>query len=131
VTTEFKIDTVVSRYIDLRDQKAKIAADAKAQTEGIDAQLKIIEGWLHQKLHELGTESFKTEFGTAYLTKTDFCGVADWNLVLQYIQENQAWNLLNKAVNKTAVKEYLNENQVPPPGVNYGVKEEVQVRRGK
>ena len=128
---QFKIDDIVARYIDLRDTKAKLAADVKIKTEQIDTQLKVIEGWLHNKLHELGADSFKTEHGTAFLQTTDFCGVQDWNLTLQYIRENEAWNLLNKAVNKTAVKEYIAENQVPPPGVNYGQKEEVMVRRGK
>jgi hypothetical protein len=128
---QFKIEDVVARYIGLRDEKDKIEADAKARVEKLAEQMRIIEGWLHQQMQTLGVESFKTEYGTAFVKMTDFCGVQDWNLTLQYIQENQAWNLLNKAVNKTAVKEFIAENQVPPPGVNYGMKQEVQVRRGK
>jgi len=126
---QYKIDDIVARYVQLRDQKDKIAADAKAQTEQIVKQMQIIEGWLHTKLQELGVESFKTDAGTAFVKTSDFAGVQDFNLVIQYVKENEAWNLLKKDVNKTAVKEYLAEHGVPPPGVNYGTKQEVQVRR--
>lgn len=126
---QYKIEDVVLRYVQLRDQKDKIAADAKAQTETIGKQLQVIEGWLHGMLQKLGAESFKTEHGTAFIKQTDYAGVQDFNLVVEYVKQNDAWNLLKKDVNKTAVKEYINEHGVPPPGVNYGMKQEVQVRR--
>lgn len=125
----FQVDTVIAKYVELRDQKAKIAADAKAQTEAIDVKLKTIEAWLHKKLHDLGAESFKTDFGTAFLKESDFCSVADWNATLSYIRENEAWHMLKKDVSKNAVVEYITEHQAPPPGINYGKKEEVQIRR--
>jgi len=129
--TQHKLDTVIAKYIELRDQKAKIAADAKSATEKIDADLKIIEGWLHAKLHEMGAESFKADCGTAFLKQSDYCNVSDWNQTLPFIRENEAWHMLKKDVSKAAVQEYIKEHNVPPPGVNYGMKEEVQVRRGK
>jgi len=128
-TPQYKIDDVVARYVALRDQKDKINADAKAQTEALSSQMKVIEGWIHQKLQEMGVESFKTDFGTAFKKMSDFANVSDWKLTLDFIREHEAWNMLKKDINKTAVVEFITEHGVPPPGVNYGMKEEVQVRR--
>lgn len=129
----FQVDAVIAKYLELRDKKEAIEAAAKAQCEGIVAQMKTIERWLHQRMQEIGTDQFKAKgVGTAYIKKSDFCSVADWDSVLQFVREHDMWHLLTKGVSKTVVVEYLEQSGgVVPPGVNYGMKEEVSIRRGK
>lgn len=130
---QFQVDNVIAKYLELRDKVDQIEGAAKAQTEGLKAQMKIIEGWLHQQMQKIGTDQFKVKgVGTAFTKTSDFCSVADWNTVLDFVRQNEAWHLLTKGVTKTAVVEFIDQNDgVPPPGVNYGTKLEVQIRRSK
>jgi hypothetical protein len=126
---QFKVDEVIAKYIDLRDRKDKINADAKAAVKAVDANLDIIEAWLLNQANEQGVSSFACDIGTAFVKETDFANVSDWNLTLPFIQTHGLWQMLKKDVNKTAVKEFIDANGVPPPGVNWGSKREIQVRR--
>ena len=129
----FQVDAVIAKYLEIRDQVSQIEGAAKAQTDSLKAQLVTIERWLHQKMQEVGTDQFKAKgVGTAFVKESDFCSVADWNAVLDFVKEHDAWHLLTKGVSKTAVKEFIDSSDgIPPPGVNYGMKQEVQIRRGK
>lgn len=126
---QFKVDEVIAKYIELRDQKDKINADAKAAVKVVDASLDIIEAWLLNQANEQGVSSFACDIGTAFVKETDFANVSDWNLTVEFIKKNEMWQMLKKDVNKTAVKEFIDANGVPPPGVNWGSKREIQVRR--
>lgn len=53
-----------------------------------------------------------------------------WALVIDHIQNEGMWSLLNKAVNKTAAKELI-EAQQQPPGIEYTSFKDLAWRRGK
>lgn len=125
----FKIDEVVQQYVAFRDEVAAIGADAKAKAAEIEAKMQVIEAWLMNQASLQGVDSFKTASGTAFVKTVDFCSVGDWDSTVDFIKVNNAWELLNRAVNKTAVREYIDANGVPPPGVNFAQKKEIQVRR--
>ena len=76
-----------------------------------------------------GETSKKTTSGTAFITTTDFANVADWDATLSFIQDNEAWDMLEKRVSKTAVRGYIDANKAVPSGVNYGTRIDVQVRK--
>lgn len=126
---QIKIDEVITKYIALRDQKDAIAADAKEKTKAVEAGMGVIEAWLLNELNLQGLTTFSCDVGTAFVKTTDFANVADWNLTLEFIKANEMYQMLKKDVNKTAVKEFIDAHGVPPPGVNWGSKLEVQVRR--
>lgn len=126
---QYKVNDVVGHYIGLRDQITALEAETKERVIKLKEQQIVIEAWLLNQANLQGVESFKTDHGTAYVKLSDFCSIADWDSTIQFIKEYEAWNLLNRAVNKTAVREYIDENNVPPPGVNFTQKKEIQVRR--
>jgi hypothetical protein len=49
--------------------------------------------------------------------------------VVKFVKENDAYDMLTKGVSKVAIREYMNETKELPPGVNFGTKIEVQVRK--
>jgi hypothetical protein len=55
--------------------------------------------------------------------------VADWDALLSFIKAEGAYDMLNKAVNKSAVRAYLDETNKLPPGVNYSTTITVSVRK--
>ncbi len=123
------VDSVIGAYMVLRRNKEQIEAQAKEDIAKVKANMEKIEAWVKQQADTMGVTSFKTKHGTAFLTTTDYANVADWDAMLSYVRENDAYDMLEKRVSKTAVRGYIELNKVVPPGVNYGTKLEVNIRK--
>jgi hypothetical protein len=123
------VDDVIATYMKLRDQKAAIEGEVKDKVSTIKTKMEKLEAWIKEKADAEGVTSFKTKHGTAFLTTTDYANVADWDAVLNFIQENSAYDMLEKRVSKTAVRGYIEQEKAVPPGINYGTKLEVNVRK--
>ena len=123
------VDEVVSAYIKLRAKKDAMEANTKAEVKKIVEKMDKFEAWLKEQADAQGVTSFKTKHGTAFLKTTDYANVENWDAALNFILDNQAFDLLNKAVSKVAVRGYIDANKAVPPGVNYGTKIEVEVRK--
>jgi hypothetical protein len=123
------VEQAIGAYVKLRSKKEQIAAKAKADTAPVQETMDKIEAYLKEQADALGVQSFKTESGTAFLTTSERANVASWDEVLRFILENEAFDMLEKRVNKTAVRAYLEANKAVPPGVNYGTSIEVSVRK--
>jgi len=126
---ELTVDAVIDTYIKLRAQKEVVEADVKDRLAGIKEKMLKLEAWIQAKSEETGVKSFKTDAGTAFMTTTDFASVGDWDAVLDFIKTHDAYDMLNKAVNKKAVREYIDANEAIPSGVNFGTKISVSIRR--
>ena len=113
----------------LRHQKESIENEAKAQVKDIKENMSKLEAWIKEKADADGVTSFKTKHGTAFLTTNDFARVADWDAMLEFIQENEAYDLLEKRVSKVAVRGYIDMNKAVPAGVTYGTRVDVNVRK--
>jgi hypothetical protein len=124
-----KVEEVIGAYMKLRNQKEVIEAAAKAEVKVFKEKMFKLEGWLKQKADEDGVTSFKTDSGTAFLTTTDFAAVADWDAVLTFIRDNDAYDMLEKRVSKMAVRGYIEANKSVPAGVNYGTKLDINIRK--
>ena len=123
------VDTVIDTYLKLRNKKEAIESETKEKVKGIKDNMAKLEGWIKEQADKQGVKSFKTDHGTAFLTTTDFAQVADWDAVLDYIKTNDAFDMLEKRVSKTAVRGYIEKNKTVPSGVNYGTRIDVNVRK--
>jgi len=126
---EPNVEQVVSAYIKLRNSKAAVEEAAKQQVDAIKAKMVKLESWLLAQANEQNVTSFKTKSGTAFVTTVDYANVADWDAVLSFIKDNQAFDMLERRVSKTAVRGYIESMGKVPAGVNYGTKIEVNVRK--
>ena len=123
------VDDVVATYMKLRSQKESIEAEVKDRVSTIKAKMEKLEAWIKEQADAQGVTSFKTKHGTAFLTTTDYANVGDWDAVLGFIRENEAFDMLEKRISKIAVSGYIEANKAVPPGVNYGTKLEVNIRK--
>lgn len=123
------VDDVVATYMKLRSQKEDIEAEVKDRVSGIKAKMEKLEAWIKEQADAQGVTSFKTKHGTAFLTTTDYANVADWDAVLDFIRTQEAFDMLEKRISKIAVRGYIEANKAVPPGVNYGTKLEVNIRK--
>ena len=126
---KIQISKVIDTYLKLRGEKETVEAEAKEKVSKIKEQMSKIEAYIKEQADEQGVDSFKTGSGTAFLTTTDFAQVADWDATLEFIKDNEAYDLLEKRVSKRAVRGYIEEQKEVPAGINYGTRIDVNVRR--
>ena len=125
----FTVEQVVETYLKLRRKKEAVENETKDKVAELKAKMTKLESWLMQKADDDGVTSFKTASGTAFVTTTDFANVADWDAVLTYIKAHDAYDMLEKRVSKTAVRSLMDETGSVPPGINYGSKIGINVRK--
>jgi len=123
------IGDVIRTYMKLRDQKTTIEAEVKERVSDLKTKMEKLEAYLKTQMDAQGLTSFKSDFGTAFLTTTDYANVADWDAVLNFIRDNEAFDMLEKRVSKLAVRGYIEANKAVPPGITYGTKLEVNIRK--
>jgi hypothetical protein len=129
MSTTPNVGDVIRTYMKLRDQKAAIEGEIKEQVSAIKAKMEKLEAFLKTQMDAQGLTSFKSDYGTAFLTTTDYANVADWDAVLGFIRDNEAYDMLEKRVSKVAVRGYIEQTKAVPPGITYGTKLEVNVRK--
>lgn len=123
------IGEVIRIYMKLREQKTAIEAEVKEKVSTIKEKMEKIEAFLLDQMDKQGLSSFKSEYGTAYLTTVDFASVSDWNALTEFVHKNNAYDLFEKRVCKSAVRDYIKTTKNVPPGVNYGTKLNVSIRK--
>jgi hypothetical protein len=124
-----KVDDVIATYMKLRSQKESLEAETKERVAEVKAKMEKLEAWIKEQADLQGVTSFKTKHGTAFLTTTDYATVADWDAMLTFVRENDAYDMLEKRVSKTAVRGYIEQTKTVPPGVNYGTRLDVNIRK--
>lgn len=123
------VEDVVSTYMKLRGQKDAIEKETKQRVATIKEKMEKLEAWIKEQADAQGVTSFKTRSGTAFLTTTDFATVADWDAMIDFVKENEAYDLLEKRVSKVAVRGYIDQTKAVPPGINYGTRLDVNIRK--
>lgn len=124
-----QIDDLISSYVKLRDKKAEIKSQYDAKVLKIDETLDKIEKVLLVRFRDSGTESAKTEYGTAFLSTRNSCTAADKESFLEFVREKDEWGLLDVRPLKSAVEVFKSEHDDLPPGLNWRSEVVVSVRR--
>lgn len=129
MTNKLNVGDVIRTYMALREKKAEIEGSVKEEVKAIKDKMTKLEAYLKLKMDEDGLTSFKSEYGTAFMTTNDYANVADWDEVVQFAKENDAYDLFEKRISKNAVRGYIEQNKSVPPGVNYGTRIDINIRK--
>jgi hypothetical protein len=110
------IQAAVEAYLENRRTKEAIAARHKEELAPVNDWIRKMEMLLLRALNEQGGQHFACKAGTVYKTERTSVSVKDWPVALEFIKDNELWQMLNRAVSKTAVEEYMEEHggQLPP-----------------
>lgn len=129
MTAQPKIDVRVEQYIKLRDKIKEIEAKHKEELKPYKDTLEKLNAVILAHLTQVGGESIRTSAGTAYVTEKKSASLADPQAFMEYVITNEAWDLMDRKANVSAVADYISEHTAPPPGVNYSTTLLVGVRR--
>lgn len=122
--------TLLKMFIALRDRRAERKAAYQADDEDDRTKQDKIEIEFLRRFGERGIDNVSARgIGTAYRSTRSSATVADWDAFLGHIQSNDAWELLERRVNKTAVEQFKSVNDDLPPGVNWSEAQVVNFRR--
>jgi transcriptional regulator len=111
--------TAVKQYTSLRAEITAIEKDAKTRVAEVKQKMALLEQWITERAEQDGLENIKTTNGTAYWSTHYTCTVAEPESFFCFVQEEEAWDLIEKRASKTAVKAYIDEQGETPPGVNF------------
>lgn len=123
------VETRVSQYVAVRDKiKEMNEAHEKKCAPLLELQ-NMLSGWLQHHLEKFGSESVRTAAGTVYLSTRFTASLADPDIFMKFVIEHERFELMDRRANATAVKDYVQERGVLPPGVNLNGIKTVGVRR--
>ena len=121
---------MIDKYIKLRNKVAELKAKHVEELTPYNNVMLSLEAELMRHLHATKLDSVNGPAGTAYRQHNTSVTVDDWTRTLQYIVENEHWDLLEARVAKSAALEILEETKKPIPGVKISQLEVLRVRAG-
>lgn len=123
------VEKRVGQYVKLRDLKAEMKAKHEEELKPVNETMGMIEEELKSALNAVNATNMKTDKGTVSLSIKATASAADINAFWTWVITQGAFDMLDKKPNVTAITEYVKQNGVPPPGVNYTTYQGVGVRR--
>lgn len=125
-----KLSDAVSLYIRLRDKKAAMKSEFDASVAPLNEKMDKLEAKLLDVFNKTGMDSVKTEFGTAYTTVRTTASIADREVFMNFVKDNEEWALLEIRAAKAAIEQFRSANDdALPPGVNMREERVVNIRR--
>jgi hypothetical protein len=122
--------TLVKLFIALRDRRARRKADFQLDDVDDKEKQERIEIEFLKRFNERGIDNVSARgIGTAYRSVRASAKVADWDSLLEFIQKEGAWEMLERRVSKVAVEQFKAETDDLPPGVDWGETQVINFRR--
>ena len=117
-------------YLKIRDEKARVSAEFKKKEDDLNQQLDKVKAALLDYCKEQGVDSVKTSEGLFYRSVKTRYWTSDWEAMHQFVMEHNVPEFLEKRLNQTNVKAFLEENpDVVPKGLNVDSEYIISVRK--
>lgn len=126
----YGVDDLVEAYVAIRDEKRALEQSVEAQLKELDDQLAIISNALNDLCKELGADSIRTGHGTVIRSVKTKYWTNDWPSIYDFIKEHNAFELLEKRIHQSNMKQFLEENEdVHPMGLNMDKEYAITIRK--
>ena len=117
-------------YLKIRDKKAQLSSDFKRQEEDLNQKLDKVKAALLDYCKEQGLESVKTSEGLFYRSVKTRYWTSDWEAMHQFVMEHEVPEFLEKRLNQTNVRTFLEDNpETVPKGLNVDSEYIISVRK--
>jgi hypothetical protein len=130
--TSVSSDKLAEIYIKIRDKRAELKEKFEEQDNELKTQQDLLAEQMLSLCHEQGADSIKTPAGTIIRKVDTRYWTTDWDSMYQFIEEHDAFPLLEKRLHQTNMRQFLEENpDLLPAGLQADSKYTVVVRRSK
>lgn len=124
--SDLSADHLVKIYIKMRNKKSALEKEQVA----IGEQMEEVAQALLEICKETGAESLRTEHGTVTKKVTTRYWNSDWASMWDFIKEHEAYELVEKRLSSTAMRQFLEEHpDLLPMGLNIDSKYTVSIRK--
>ena len=128
--SDFDLSKAVRAYQKIKVKRSELSKEFKdADAELVETQNKIKTALL-EHLDSTGVESIRTTEGTFYRSVKTRYWTSDWESMHKFVLENEVPELLEKRVNQTHMRQYLEEHPAAvPAGLNVDSEYILSVRK--
>lgn len=121
---------LAEEYLYFRDLKSKLQKKFEAKEAVLDAELDRISSRLMVLCNEQDASSIKTDSGTIIRSLKTRYETKDWDSLYEFVLDHSAPYLLQKRINESAMKEFLETNPEDfPKGLNIASEYKISVRK--
>jgi hypothetical protein len=124
-----RVDNHVKNYVALRDKIKAIKTRHEEELQPFTDMQNELTTKLQETLDTSGAQSIKTSGGTVYSSVRYSASLSDPQDFMKFVIANSLWDLLDRKANATAVRDYIAEKKVEPPGVKLSALRTIGVRR--
>jgi|TARA_R110000744_G_scaffold239941_1_gene357358 hypothetical protein len=123
-------DKLTKAYIKVRAQRAALSAEFKERDGELSRKLDTIKNALLDYCEGHNVESVRTSEGLFFRTSKVKYWTSDWEHMHKFIMEHNVPELLDKRLNQTNLKQFLEENpEDMPKGLNIQNEYTISVRK--
>ena len=108
-------EKLTKAYIKIRDERAKLSAEYKEKDSVLSRQLERVKQGLLDYCNDHSVESVRTSEGLFYRSVKQKFWTNDWEKMHAFIMEHNVPELLEKRLNQTNLKQFLEETPESQP----------------
>lgn len=124
------VDKLTKTYLRIRAKRAELANKFKEEENSLLEQMEKIKKALLDYCKTHNVESVKTSEGVFYRTTRAKYWTSDWEQMHKFILEHEVPELLDKRLNQSNMRQFLEENpDVVPKGLNVDSEYIISVRK--
>lgn len=127
--SDVKLDQLAGKYVALRDKVREIKEKHKQELAPFGEALDKLEVYLLDYLNSAGATSVRTSAGTITKSHRDSASIADMEAFWTFVVTQGDFDLCDRKANVTAVRDFIEKNNAPVPGVNFSSQQTISVRR--
>jgi hypothetical protein len=125
-------DALADIYIKIRSAREKLKEEYEEGDKHLKEQLDVIAEKMLSICKDQNADSIRTKFGTIIKKVDTRYWTSDWDSMYQFIQEHDAYALLERRLHQTNLRQFLEENpNLLPAGLQADSKYTIIVRRSK
>jgi hypothetical protein len=118
-----------AQYVQVRDMLKALDEEHNKKRKELTAILESLSGIIQKFMDDHSLENLSTGAGTCYKSVRHTASLADPAAFMDYVITNNAFDLLDRRANSTAVQAFVKEHNVLPPGCNLSQIQSLGVRR--
>jgi len=119
--TEEKFDAAkrIQQLIQVKDKIKSLDDEHEERLKPYKEMRDKLERLILGHLIDNNAKNVSTDFGTASVLHRKSASLEDPQAFMNYVIENEAWDLIDRKANAKAVEDFIQSNNSPPPGVKF------------
>lgn len=130
VSLDVSAEKLAEIYVKIRDARTALKERFEEEDTVLKEQLDTLAGKMLELCKDIDADSIRTTAGTIIRKVDTRYWTTDWDAMYQFVEENDAFPLLEKRIHQTNMKQFLEEHPDKlPVGLQADSKYTIVVRR--